>query len=152
MIRGNAMRGIEAIGQLKGVLRRLSDLPRAVAVEAKPKIDKLLREGYQNGVDPYGNAWAPLKPSTLARGRHAPPLTDTRKLRDGTVSKLRSGLRAGLVLMTGAPYGYFAQVGFRVGRTSVPPRRILPQYGLPVGWKIVLHDAARKCARRAVGR
>lgn len=152
MIRGNAMVGIEAIGRLKETIRKLSDLPRAVAVEAAPGINRLLREEFLNGTDPYGRPWAPLRPATLARGRRPPPLTDTKALRDGTKATPRSGRRAGLVLITGAPYGYFHQVGFRVGKTNVEPRRVLPQSGLPAGWKIVLRDAARRCARRATGR
>jgi hypothetical protein len=150
MIRGDAMVGIAAIGQLKATIRKLGEVPRGVAIEAAPKINRLIREQFTNGLDPYGNQWAPLKPSTVARGRYAPPLTDTRKLRDGTLAKPRTGLRSGLVLLTGAAYGYFAQVGFRVGGTKVPPRRVLPQHGLPVAWKMVLRDAARACARRAV--
>jgi hypothetical protein len=151
MIRGDAMVGIEAIGRLKQTIRKLSDLPRAVAVEAKPTIDRLLKEGFLNGKDPYGRPWAPLKASTIAKGRTPPPLTDTRALRKGTKVQVRSGLRPGLLLLTG-PHGYFHQVGFRVYKTRVPARRVLPQYGLPASWKIALRDAARRCARRAVGR
>jgi hypothetical protein len=98
MIRGDAMVGIEAIGRLKETIRRLSDLPRAIAVEAKPGLDKLLRAEFTGGTDPYGRPWDPLY------------------------------------------------------RTRVAPRRVLPQYGLPIAWKKVLRDAARRCARRAVGR
>jgi hypothetical protein len=145
MIRGDAMVGIEAIGRLKETIRRLSDLPRAIAVEAKPGLDKLLRAEFTSGADPYGRPWDPLKASTLAKGRRPPPLTDTRALRSGTKVQTRSGLRAGLVLLTG-PHGYFHQVGFRVYRTRVAPRRVLPQYGLPIAWKKLLRDAARRCA------
>jgi len=150
MIRGNAMVGLAAIGRLKETIRRLSDLPRATAVEAKAPIDKLIRAEFRDGLDPYGRPWAPLAASTLARGRRPPPLTDTRVLRDGTTVSLRGGGRAGLLIKLGAPYGYFAQVGFRVGKTRVPPRRVLPQYGLPVAWKLALRDAARRAARKAV--
>jgi hypothetical protein len=152
MISGSAMVGIAQIGRLKETIRRLSDLPRKVAVEAKPGIEKLLRAEFRAGVDPYGKPWAPLALATLKKGRTPPPLTDTESLRDGTTVTLRSGGRAGLTIALGAAYGYFAQVGFRVGQTRVPPRRVLPQFGLPVGWKIVLRDAARRAARKAVAR
>jgi hypothetical protein len=145
------MVGIEQIGRIKETIRKLSDLPRAIALEAKPALDRALRAEFTSGTDPYGRPWAPLNPSTLAKGRTPPPLTDTRALRQGTKVQPRRGLRAGLVLMTG-PHGYFHQVGFRVYRTRVTPRRVLPQFGIPAGWKIILRDAARRCARRAVGR
>jgi hypothetical protein len=150
MIRGDAMVGIEAIGRLKGVVRRLAELPRKVAEEAKPGLDRLLREEFVNGTDPYGRAWAPLKPSTIARGRRPPPLDDTGTLKRGTTVELQRGRTPGLLLKTGAVYGYFHQMGFRIGTTKVPPRRVLPQYGLPAGWKIVLREAARRVALRAV--
>jgi hypothetical protein len=155
MIRGDAMVGIGAIGRLKETIRKLSDLPRAVAVEAQEPLNRLLQAEFRTGTDPYGRPWAPIKPSTLARrqvSRSPTPLTDTRELRDGTRVDIREGGRAGLVIRTGAPYAYFHQVGFRVGRQSVPARRILPQFGLPAGWKLVLRDAARRAARKAVGR
>lgn len=149
MMRGDATVGLAAIGRLKETLRRLSELPQQVAREAKPAIDRQLREEFLNGTDPYGRPWAPLKPSTLATGRKPPPLTDSGALKRGTRVELRR--RNGLVLLTG-PHGYFHQVGFRVGRTRVPPRRVLPQFGFPIGWKLILRDAARRCARRAVGK
>lgn len=150
MIRGDAMVGIAQIGRLKETIRRLSELPRAIAAEAKPGIDRLLRDEFTDGTDPYRRPWTPLRPSTLAKGRTPPPLTDTRALRRGT-RVLHPPGRRGLQIVTG-PHGYFHQVGFRVYRTRVEPRRILPQFGLPVAWKQVLRDAARRCARRAVGR
>jgi hypothetical protein len=152
MIRGDAMAGVAAMGQLKATLRRLAEVPRKVAAEAQPKLDALIQAQFRAGVDPYGNPWAPLRPATLARGRHPPPLTDTTKLRDGTKVLLAPGNAMGLRLVVGAAYGYFAQAGFRVGPTKVPPRRILPQFTFPKAWKAVLDEAARACARRAVGR
>lgn len=155
MIRGDAMQGVEAIGRLKETIRKLSDLPRAVAVEAQEPLNRALQAEFRGGVDPYGNPWAPVKPSTIARRKRSQsptPLTDTSEGRRGTRVELRAGNRAGLTIVTGAPYLYFHQVGFRAGRTSVPARRVLPQFGLPAGWKIILRDAARRAARQAVGR
>jgi phage gpG-like protein len=153
VIRGDAMRGIEAIGRLKDTIRKLSDLPRATAVEAQEPINRLLRAEFRSGTDPYGQPWEPVKPQTIERrrvSRASTPLTDTRKLASGTRVELRLGNRAGLLIVTGAPYAYFHQVGFRAGRTPVPARRVLPQFGLPAGWKLVLRDAARRAARKAV--
>lgn len=153
MIRGDAMLGVEAIGRLQQTIRRLSDLPRATAEEAQEPLNRLLREEFRNGTDPYGRAWAPVKSSTIARRlrtKSSTPLTDTRALRDGTRVDLRDGGRAGLTIRTGAPYGYFHQVGFRVGRTNVPARPVLPDRGIPAPWRRVLEAAARRAARRLV--
>lgn len=155
MIRGDAMVGIEQMGQLKGVIRKLLELPRRTAEEAKPEIDAALREQFRAGTDPYGRSWAPVKPSTIARrlmSKSSTPLTDTRKLGDGTSVQLQGGTRAGLLIKVGAPYGYFHQVGFRVGRTAVPARRVLPEYGLPALWRRILDRAASRAARKLVGR
>jgi hypothetical protein len=153
MIRGDAMLAVEEIGRLKETIRKLSDLPRRTAELAQEPLNRLLSQEYTRGVDPYGNPWKPVTATTLSRrksNRSPLPLTDTRVMRSGTRVELRAGGRAGLVIKTGAPYAYFHQVGFVVGRTRVPPRRVLPQYGLPAGWKIVLRDAARQAAREAV--
>jgi hypothetical protein len=146
----SAMAAIASIGRLQRTLDRLIELPRKIAAEAKPDIDKLLRAQFRDGVDPYGRPWAPLRPSTIATGRRAPPLTGfTRQLRDGTMVKLGGGNRAGLRIQVGKPYGYFHQVGFRVGSTRVQPRRILPQQGMPRAWSAALNRAASSLARRA---
>jgi hypothetical protein len=154
VIRGDAMRGIEAMGQLQSTLRRLAEVPRKLAAEAKPGIDRLLREQFRNGTDPYGRPWAPVTPQTLARrkmSRATTPLTDTGVLSSGTVA-VTHGSRVGLSIVVGAPYGYFHQVGFRVGRTQVKARKILPEYGIPLTWKIVLREATTRLTRRAVGK
>jgi len=153
MIRGDAMVGIECIGQLKAAIRRLADLPRKVAEEARGPLNEELQAQFVNGEDPYGTPWEPVKPVTLLRRRvkkTPPPLTDTGELRSGTRVELNRGARAGLLLHAGAPYAYFHQVGFSVGSTAVPPRRILPQFGLPARWKIILRRSAAIAARRAI--
>jgi phage gpG-like protein len=149
MIRGNATAAVAALRSLQKTLERLAYVPRKVAVIAAPRLTKLVQAQFRAGVDPYGVAWRPLRPATIAKGRRSPPLTDTRRLRNGTKASARSGGRAGLVLKAGAPYGAFHQVGFRVGRTRVAPRRIFPQRGLPAAWRAVLDAAARQAAREA---
>lgn len=145
------MAALAQIGRLEKVLDRLMDLPRKVAAEAKPEIDRLLRQQFRQGLDPYGRPWAPLRPATLAMGRRSPPLTDTRRLREGTKVLLGGGNRAGLRVQVGSAYGYFHQVGFRNARTGrmVPARRILPQFGMPREWSAALRRAASRIARRA---
>jgi hypothetical protein len=113
-------------------------------------VTKLVQDQFDKGVDPYGRPWAPLAASTLAKGRRPPPLTETRRLREGTRAYVMRAHYAGLRVVVGAPYGYFHQVGFRVGRTKVKPRRILPQFGLPRAWSDALRAASRQAASEAV--
>jgi hypothetical protein len=147
MRRGGANLAIAELGRLVQTIQRLSEVPRKMAVIAAPKLSALLQDQFDRGADPYGRAWAPLKPSTIAKGRRPPPLTDTRKLREKTVVKVA---QYGLRMIVGMPYGFFHQVGFKVSKTRVPPRRILPQYGLPASWKRVLDESARQAAREAL--
>jgi len=56
-----------------------------VADATADEMQALIQEGLDAGVDPWGNPWAPLRPSTLARGRTPPPLTDTGVMRDQVV-------------------------------------------------------------------
>lgn len=135
------------IGRVMDTIRRLSDVPRRVAVIAAPKITECLQRQFAQGRDPYGRPWAPLRPSTLAK-HGPPPLTDKRTLRAGTLAKPKSG--RGISLVTGAAYGYFHQVGFHVGRYPVPARRILPQFGLPAEWSAILKTAAQQATRDVV--
>ena len=146
MRRGGANLAIADLGRLIKTIERLAMLPRSVARIAAPKLNEILQQEFELGQDPYGRPWAPLRPSTLARGRRPPPLTDRRNLRDGTKAR---PLPAGISISLGARYGFFHQAGFRVGRTRVPPRRILPQYGLPRAWSAILTAAAKQAAREA---
>ena len=123
-------------------------MPKKLAVVAAPLISAELRDQFRAGVDPYGRAWAPLRPSTLRR-HGPPPLTDTRKLADGTKA---FPSRAGIAIVLGAPYGAFAQMGFRVKGTRVPPRRILPNRGMPAKWRAILDRTARALSAQARAR
>ena len=147
MRKGDARQAAAALAGLMRVVERLTYVPREVAKTAAPKLDDLLDEQYEAGVDPYGRPWRPLKSTTLAKGRRPPPLTDTRRLRDGTRAKPG---RAGIRLTVAPRYGVFHQYGFRVGRARVAPRRILPTNGMPAAWRAVLKDAARSQFKAAV--
>lgn len=141
---------IAELGRLQSMLADLAAVPRKVAEQAAPRIDRLLQAQFRTGRDPYGNAWAALKASTLKTGRRPPPLTGfTRQLRTGTKA---TAARSGIRIEVGARYGFFHQAGFRVGKTRVPPRRILPQYGMPREWSAVLTRSAKEACRAAVRR
>lgn len=146
---GNADVAVRALESVQKQVDELARMPRKLAVACAPLITQLLRGGFATGRDPYGRPWRALRPATLAKGRRPPPLTDTRELADGTMAKALNGNRAGLHLVVGAKYGAFHQVGFRVGKTKVGPRRILPAFGMPASWRQVFAEQAKRLAREA---
>lgn len=149
MRRGGISAFVRAMSDVKRAVEELARLPRKLSVAAAVPLSGLLRNQFVTGVDPYGAPWAPLKPSTL-RQHGPPPLTVTGALRAGTKVEPMGGSRAGIKITVGAPYGAFHQVGFRVGRTRVPARRILPNRGIPRAWREVLDRNARFLAQQAM--
>jgi phage gpG-like protein len=130
--------------RLEENLRKLAEIPSRAAVEASVEITKELKREFASGKDPYGRAWAPLKPSTIKSGRRAPPLTDTGTLRDGTEAKPLRG--AGIAVTVGAPYGVYHQAGTR----KMAPRKILPELVMPASWNRAIVNAVRKAFKKVV--
>ena len=135
-----------AFGDLMKLVDRMSAVPARTAALAAPKLDRLVAAQFRQGVDPYGRAWAPLRPATLALGRHPPPLTDTGAMRDGIGVRVNPGRRAGLRLVVGAPYARFHQTGTRY----MAARRIAPQFGMPQAWRAVLRAASKQAGQEAL--
>jgi len=148
MYRGNLAVAVSAMGKLDRMLVGMSSLPHRVAIDAAPKISALLFEEFKTGRNPYGQPWAPLAASTIAKGRRWPPLTDTRKLRDGSLATARPG---GISIRMGRSEWYFHQVGFRCGKTHVPARETLPSRGWPRRWLAAINESAVKTAREIQG-
>lgn len=140
---------LRKLAGLTRVIDQIALVTRRAARYAAPALTKLLRAEFAAGSDPYGRAWRGLMASTKARGRRNPPLTDTRRLKNSTKAMPMFGGRAGVRLVVGQPYGVFHQFGFRVGRTRVKPRRILPQFGLPGSWRAAIERAALRATREA---
>ncbi len=105
-----------------------------------------LREGYAEGKDPNGNAWAPLRPATLARGRFPPPLTDTGKMRDSTKAVALPGSGVGFEI--GPAYA----VHHYQGTTIMAAREQLPHGGLPSKWRAELARLYRVATGKVWGR
>lgn len=145
----SSARALNRIAFLARAIDELALLPRKVALRAQPKLDAMVKQQFTSAVDPYGHKWAPITLQTKRRRKQRPnaqPLTDTRKLRDGTGVTAQAGNRKGLVLRLGADYGYFHQVG----TVRMPARRIWPQYGLPHAWRVVILEAVRREREKAL--
>ncbi len=73
---------LEALSNISARMDRArAEASRRVAAAITAVIDR----EFATGTDPRGVPWAPLKKSTLARGRRPPPLTDTGKMRASVV-------------------------------------------------------------------
>ena len=134
------------VGDLVGMqhlaanLRRLTMVASRASTTGARKIQSLLRKQYRTGQDPYGNAWAALRPWTL-RTHGPPPLTDTGAAKAGTVAKAMRG--SGIAITIDAPYMAFHMTGYLNARTGthVPARPVLPTAALPASWQQALKDA-----------
>jgi hypothetical protein len=135
------------MGRLAQRVADLARVPSRAAATVALELEALLEEEYETGTDPYGTPWAPLAESTLARGRHAPPLTDTGSMRLGTtVTPTRYAGVAIFVPHPGAPH----QTGWSGPQNSGPARPILPFREMPAAWRDVIEGAVSREAR-AVG-
>jgi len=124
------------MGRLERVLQRLDQLPRRTSAFAAPDITAALQKEFSQGRDPHGRPW-----KKLATGKPS-HLTASKKLRRQTRAALLPGSRMGLRIL----FGSRARVaGFhQTGTGSMPARRILPDKGLPVSWRVALERAHRK--------
>lgn len=105
-------------------LAKLAEVPSQIAPAVAKGIKKQSEKDFNAGQDPYGRAWKPLAASTLARGRHAPPLTDTRKGRRSL--RAFASARAGVQITVGRDYMRRHQEG-----DGPPVRKIIPSGSLP---------------------
>lgn len=132
--------------RLHGTLRKLADVPSQAARAASARIADVIEQQFDSGTDPYGRAWAPLKPYTLAKGRFPPPLTDTREMRESV--EVRPTASGGIEVTMGVDYATFHQTGTR----DMAQRQIMPQSGgLPASWSSAIADAVREATRKAMG-
>lgn len=119
-------------------MRQLKRIPSQIVTAVAPRLNALIQQGFSQGTDPYGIAWAPLKPATLAKGRTPPPLTEFGALRGSAVLTPASG--AGLILGTPPFYGPIHMAG----TDDMAKRRYFPDAGLPSAWRAVIADEYRQ--------
>ncbi len=121
-----------ALERMQERLAELATVPSRTAVAVSSRLDELVQEEFDRGTDPYEEAWAPLSPVTLAKGRTPPPLTDSSAMRDSLRVFPLAG--AGVGVTIDHPAGPH-QTGWTGPQGSGPARPILPARGeLPDGW------------------
>ena len=130
-----------SFANLKKMIAGLGSIPSQIARDASEGIAQAIQDEFDAGTDPFGTAWAPLKKSTIAKGRTPPPLTDTSDMRDGIEVKPMRG--AGISVTIPDP-GVHHQYGTR----DMPARPIFPDH-MPDTWQRAISDAADDAFARA---
>ena len=123
---------------------KLGEMGPRVAHEASVEIAALIGAQFANGVNPYGTPWKALAPATVAKGRAAPPLTDTGRTK-GSIVVAGEGSR--IVVKIGDMKAGFHQWGARRGRWKLPKRQIVPDGRVPDQWRQRIRSVARDVAR-----
>ena len=138
---------LSELGDLESNLHALAGISSVAAKDACKGIKRAIDEQFAHGLDPYGKPWSPLADATIAKGREAPPMTDTRALRDGIHVQPMRG--AGIAITSDAPYLGFHQ-GAGSPRANVPPRHVLPEGELPDTYARAIADALDRAFERAL--
>ena len=133
----------DPLAGLRKALGQLARVPAQASKEAADGINKLIQQEFDAGTDPYGRAWAPLKASTLARGRKPPPLTASGQMRAKTKASPLSG--GGLSLEAPSPANFHQS-----GTSRMAKRAILPDKGLPRAWKAEIDKAVTNAIKRTL--
>lgn len=127
-------------------LRELASVPSQAVKAASEDIADLIEKEFDAGNDAYGQPWAPLKKSTLKKGRHPPPLTDTRQLRESVEVKPMKG--AGIQITLDEVPGVFHQKGTK----NMVKRPILPDGPrMPEPWTQAIASAADEAVSKRMG-
>lgn len=124
-------------------LRSLVDVPSQIARPLADGIAKFIDEGFSAGTDPYGRPWAPLKPRTLAKGRHPPPLTETGAMRNSARVKPVQG--GGVSLVFGDSKAGLHQRG---DPPRMAAREVSPSGFLPARWRALWQSLLTEATRR----
>lgn len=125
-------------------LAKLAEVPSQIAETVAQWIKKQSERDFNAGQDPYGNKWLPLAESTKKKGRHDPPLTDTRKGRRSFRVFATSG--AGVQITIGTDYMWRHQEG-----AGPPVRRFLPNNVLPKTYRDIWQKALTAQVKKTLG-
>lgn len=130
--------------QYSAALSRLTQVPSQIAPQVAKEIKKQSERDFSAGRDPYGVPWRPLAESTKARGRHDPPLTDTRKGRRSFRVFATAG--AGVQITVGTDYMFRHQDG-----AGPPVRRFVPIGTLPKTYREIWQRALTAQVKKTLG-
>jgi phage gpG-like protein len=133
--------------QFSKALSDLVKVPSQIAPAVAKKINRELQRQFDAGVDPYGRPWAPLRPATIAKGRHHPPLTDTHAGRNSV--KAHATQDAGVQITVGVGYMGIHQAG---DLPRMVARKFLPTRGLPSGWRDIWELELIRMTRKRLSR
>ena len=134
---------MSSFANLQKMIRSLASVPSQVAKGASEDIAIAIQAEFDAGADPFGNAWAPLEPVTIDKGRFPPPLTDTHDMRDGIEVKPLRG--AGIAVTFDETH---PAVDHQYGTKYMDQRAILPDR-MPDTWQRAIADSAEEAFARA---
>lgn len=137
------MASITSLADLHAMLVALPEARLEAMQEAALKIEFLIEQEFEAGADSYGKKWADLRPATLDKGRHPPPLTDTGAMRDSVTTQASAD---GIHITVGGP-SHFHQHGTR----HMVARKILPEDSLPQSWDQAIQTALDNAVKRRGG-
>jgi phage gpG-like protein len=135
--------------QLRAWAERISALaqtPTRASELAATALAEVVEGEFATGTDPYGREWRALAPSTLAAGRHPPPLTDTGAMRESvSIEAVGGGLIVGSIAHPAQPH----QTGWDGPQGSGPARPLIPTGSLSPSWANAIREAAAQAVAEA---
>lgn len=126
--------------------RALSDLgkvPARMSASVAKDIKALIVKQFATGTDPYGNAWAPLKASTLKRKKSNMILVETNDMFNSINVAPMQG--AGVAITIDETPAIYHQRG--TGKMAARP--ILPKYVLPKAWRAAIQKRYTETLRKS---
>lgn len=136
--------------RMREIAAQLDRMPLAIrnriAVATTRAANELLEEEFASGIAADGEPWDPLAASTIARGRHNPPLGGTSVSRD--VRAVRVGTR---VAIESSEVAGYHQRGHQKP-TRLPRRPMWPDgETTPERWALAMSLAANEAILEAIG-
>lgn len=169
-IRGDFPKLREAISKI----RKIGDAGPELWKRTAPGIRSRIEAEFSTGTNPYGTPWKALAPATIAKGRSAPPLTETGRMRSSlavlpegwTLHVIVRDPKAGFhqfgtgrrlaaprkITRRSAATGKREVVAMKFATTHIPKRQILPNGRVPNEWRQFIRRTARAIMSEKLGR
>ena len=132
---------VQGMKELRAGLRELPTIPSQVSTPFAAYVRNSLAQSFGKQSDPYGNAWAPYRPASIARGRKPPLLVETRALKGSRFVNPLAG--AGIELGYSDPKADL----FQFGTDRMVARPVLPDDIMPRAWVETLNRLWREKLR-----